>query len=244
MSTTRTVFEMGVREYARTPVLLALLAFLPAYFVLFFARVVPDRRVPVHVGGAGTFPVELSTITAVLMTPMAAALVGGAAGLFLMQSARSVDGRLAVVGATVPGILAGRAAVLGLGATLASVVSVAVLALTHVPESPGWFLVATLLTGGIYGSVGVLLGLVLNRLAGVYVLLFGPLLDVFLAQSPLTADGHAIAPYMPAHYPMALAYDAAFTATADADPVWGALAYLLALALLAAIAFAHRLSVR
>lgn len=241
MSSTRTVFEMGVREYARTPVLLALLAVLPAYFVVFFSRVAPDERVPVHLTGVGTMPVELSTMTAVLMAPMAAALVGGAAGLFLMQSARSVDGRLAVVGATVPEILAGRAAVLGLAAALASVVSVGTLAFTHVPESPAWFLLATALAGGIYGSVGVLLGLVLNRLAGVYVLLFGPFLDVFLAQSPLIADDHALAPYLPAHYPMELAYDAAFTATVDAAPVWGGLAYLVAFAVLAGVAFTRQL---
>lgn len=242
MSSARTTFEMGLREYARTPVLLALLVFLPAYFIAVFTRVMPAETVPVEVGGE-LVRVGMKAVVATLMTPMAAALVGGVAGLFLMRSARTTDTRLSVVGASVPELLVARGGVLALAALVASGVATAVVALTHVPENLGWFVAATLLAGLLYGTLGALVGLVLNRLAGVYVLMFGPLLDIFLAQSPLSTETHAVAPYLPGHYPMALAFDAAFTADVDpANLLWG-VAYLAGVAVLAALAFRRTLRV-
>jgi ABC-2 type transport system permease protein len=237
MSTTRRTFEMGVREYVRTPVLLALLVFLPAYFVLFFTRVVPDQPVAVAVPSAGTMQVATTTAVSVLLAPMATALVAGIAGLFLMQSAREVDGRFALVGAGVPEILLARFGVLALVAAVSTLVSVGALAVTHVPESPAWFLVAVAIAGLTYGGVGAIVGLVLNRLAGVYVLMFGPLLDIFLAQSPFAAETHAIAPYLPGYYSMRLAFDAAFTAGIDPATLAGGIGYLLAIGLVACGAF-------
>ncbi|MFB6104927.1 MAG: ABC transporter permease [Halobacteriaceae archaeon] len=239
MSRARTVFEMGLREYQRSPVLLVLLVFLPAYFILTFTYVMPTRPVPVALPGEGSTPIGMQAVVAVLMTPIATALVGGAGGLFLMQSARSVDSRLALTGLDVPTIVLARGAVLAIAAIVAAAVSTTVLAVTHVPDNPGWFLAATIVVGLMYGAIGALVGLVLNRLAGIYVLMFGPLLDMFLAQSPLTTDAHAIAPYLPSHYPMQVVFDAAFTATVDPTNLGLALAYLAAVAVLAILAFAR-----
>ena len=242
MSAARTTFEMGLREYVRTPVLLALLVFLPAYFVAVFTRVMPHETVPVAVAGE-TVRVGMNAVVAALMTPMAAALVGGIAGLFLMRSAREADARLALVGAGAPELLVARGGVLALAAVVASLVATAVMAVTHVPDHLGWFVAATVLAALIYGAVGALVGLVFNRLAGSYVLMFGPLLDIFLAQSPLSTETHAVAPYLPGHYPMALAFDAAFTADVDpANLLWG-VAYLAGVAVLAALAFRRTLRV-
>ena len=227
MTTVGTTFEMGLREYARMPVLLVLLLFLPAYFVLVFTAVMPDQPVLIDVPVQGRLPVSMSSMTAVLMTPMASALISGVAGLFLMQSARAVDGRLSLSGVRPASILAARFSVLAVVAVTAGIVSLAVLSLTVVPERVGWFLAATVLTGSLYGGIGVVVGLVLNRLAGVYVLMFGPLLDIFVAQSPLATDTPAIAPFLPSHYPMKLAFDAAFTAQVDPGNAWLGAAALL-----------------
>lgn len=240
MSRVRTAAGMGVREYARTPVLLALLVGLPAYVVVFFGQVVPEGSVALSVPGEGFVRVSLGAATAVTMAPMAAALVGGVAGLFLVQSARDVDGRLVLAGMRVREVLAARFAVLGLAALLAGGVSVAALAVTHVPEAPAWFLAATVAAGLSYGALGVLVGLVLDRLAGVYVMLFGPLLDLFLAQSPFAADPVAVAPYLPGHYPVEVALDAAFTATVSLETAGRGLLYLGAVALLTWAVFALR----
>jgi hypothetical protein len=242
MSSARTTFEMGLREYVRTPVLLALLVFLPAYLVAVFARVVPDDTVPVTVAGE-TLQVGMQAVVAALMAPMATALVGGVAGLFLMRSAKAADTRLAIVGTSLPEILAARGGVLAVAAVAASLVSTAVVAVTHVPEQVGWFLAATALTGLVYGTVGALAGLVFNRLAGVYVLMFGPLLDIFLAQSPLSTETHAVAPYLPGHYPLELAFNAAFTTGVDPGPLGWGVGYLLAVAFVTALAFRRTLRV-
>jgi len=237
MSLTRTSFGMGLREYARTPVLLALLVFLPAYIILFFTRVMPDRTVPVDVPGAGLVPVGLKPMVAVLMTPMVAALIGGVAGLFLMQSARDVDGRLVVVGAAPRTILLARLGLLGFATLLASAVAVAVMSFTYVPDQLAPFVAATVVSGLTYGAVGALLGLVLNRLAGIYAMMFGPFLDIFLAQSPLSEGSPAVAPYLPGHYTVEMAFDAAFTAGVDLANVAGELAYLAVVAAVAWVAF-------
>jgi len=237
MSLTRTSFGMGLREYARTPVLLALLVFLPAYIILFFTRVMPDRTVPVDVPGAGLVPVGLKPMVAVLMTPMVAALIGGVAGLFLMQSARAVDGRLVVVGAAPRTILLARFGLLGFATLLASAVAVAVMSFTYVPDQLAPFVAATVVSGLTYGAVGALLGLVLNRLAGIYAMMFGPFLDIFLAQGPLSEGSPAVAPYLPGHYTVEMAFDAAFTAGVDLANVAGGLAYLAVVAAVAWVAF-------
>jgi len=242
MSSARTTFEMGLREYVRTPVLLALLVFLPAYFIAVFTRVMPEQTVPVAVAGE-TVPVGMKAVVAALMTPMAAALVGGIAGLFLMRSAREADTRLSIVGASVPELLAARGGVLTVAAVVASLVATAVMTVTYVPEHLEWFVAATVLAGLLYGSLGALVGLVFNRLAGVYVLMFGPLLDIFLAQNPLSTETHAVAPYLPGHYPTELAFDAAFTASVDpATLLWG-IAYLVGVAALTGLAFRRALQV-
>ncbi len=243
MSTARTTFEMGLREYARTPVLLALLVFLPAYFILVFTLVMPNQTVPVDIAGEGVMAVGLPSLTPVLMAPMATALVGGVAGLFMMQSAREVDGRLALVGTRPREILLARAGLLTSASVIASLVSLGVLLTAHVPERVGWFLVGTVIIGLMYGGFGALIGLVLNRLAGIYLLMFGPLLDIFLAQSPLAEESLAIATYLPAHFPMKLVFDSAFTASVDLANVGWGLGYLLLVALLVGIAFTRTLRV-
>ncbi|MFB6109374.1 MAG: hypothetical protein ABEJ60_00670 [Halodesulfurarchaeum sp.] len=237
MRTTRTVFEMGLREYARSPVLLALLVFLPAYFILVFASVMPATPVPVDIAGRGTMTIELSSLTPVLMAPLATALVGGIAGLFMMQSARDVDSRLSLVGVTGRELLLARAGLLTVAALVASLVSLGVLLIVHVPEMVGWFLIATVIVGLMYGGFGALIGLAFNRLAGIYLLMFGPLLDIFLAQSPLAEQSPAIATYLPAHFPMKLVFDAAFTARIDLSNLVWALWYLLLIGLLVGVAF-------
>jgi len=243
MTRVGTVIVMGLREYQRSPVLLVLLVFLPAYFILTFTYVMPVQPVPVTLPGGETTQIEMQALVAVLMTPIATALVGGAGGLFLMQSARSVDGRLALTGMDAPTIVGGRGTVLAVAAIAAATVSLSVLLVTHVPEQPVWFFAGTVIIGLTYGAVGALIGLALNRLAGIYVLMFGPLLDIFLAQSPLTEDAHVLAPYLPSHYPMQVVFDAAFTTSVDPTNLWLGIGYLAAVVALATAAFVRTIRI-
>ncbi|MFB6198559.1 MAG: hypothetical protein ABEI52_09885 [Halobacteriaceae archaeon] len=237
MGSAGTTFEMGLREYARMPVLLALLLFLPAYFIMVFTNVMPAQQIGVDVPVQGVMHLDMRAVIPVAMTPMATAFIGGIAGLFLMQSARKVDRRLSLVGAGIPEILSARFGVLGIVTLVASIVSMCVLMFTYVPELGLWFLLATVIVGLMYGGIGMLIGLVLNRLAGVYVIMFGPLLDLFLAQSPLSTETPDVAPYLPGYYPMQLAFDAAFTSRVEMGNFWFGLGYLSFILLIAGTAF-------
>ncbi|NEU58147.1 ABC transporter permease [Halorussus sp. MSC15.2] len=234
---TATAFEMGLREYARTPVLLALLVFLPAYFVGVLVFLLPDSPVPVEVAGRGTVTLPSSQLYGILLVPLMCALVGGIAGLFLMLTARDADGRLAVAGYRPAQLLFARVGLLAVAAAVAAAVSLAVLSVEVVPDRLGWFAVASVLAGLTYGLVGALAGLVLSRLAGVYLLLFAPMVDVFFFQNPIVSDPHWLASSLPGHYATAVAVDAGLSASVAFEPLGRAVLYLGAVSVVTAVAY-------
>ncbi|MFB6075264.1 MAG: hypothetical protein ABEJ89_09645 [Haloarculaceae archaeon] len=232
----------GVREYRRTPVLLALLVALPAYAIWVFAVVAPDTAAPLALDG-GTVRVALGEALPAFMTPMVAALVTGIAGLFVMQTAAETDARLVVAGyRPVELVLARLGLLLGVSA-LATAVSVGVMLTAFDPKHLAWFAGATALTALIYGMVGVLAGVALDRLPGVYLILFGALVDLFLFQNPLATDPPALATYLPGHFPLQLATQAGFAASVDFGSLPGALVALVALTALATVAFYRSMAV-
>jgi hypothetical protein len=112
--------------------------------------------------------------------------------------------------------------------------------LVHVsPERLGVFLVATVVLALIYGLLGAVAGVFLNRLGGVYAMLFGPTVDLFLFHSPLATDAPAWAALLPGRWAGAAAMDAAFSG----DPNWSAfgvgLAYFAVAAVVAGLAGRH-----
>ncbi|WP_435181668.1 ABC transporter permease [Halorussus sp. AFM4] len=230
-------FEMGLREYARTPVLLALLVFLPAYFVGVLVYLLPASPVPVAVAGEGTVAVPSSELYGILLVPLLCALVGGIAGLFLMLNARDADGRLVVAGYRPAQLLVARVGLLAVAAGVAAGVSLGVLSVEVVPERLGWFVAASVLAGLTYGLVGALAGLALSRLAGVYLLLFAPMVDVFFFQNPMVGDPHWLASYLPGHFATEVAVDAGFSASVSLEPLGWAVAYLLAVGAAAGVAY-------
>mgnify|MGYP000144457691 CR=1 FL=1 len=231
-------FESGLREYARTPVLLALFVFLPAYLIGAFTRLVPATQAPLDVPGSGIQVVDMANVYAVFMVPLVGALVGALAGVFLVQSAREADARLVVAGARPASVLLARFGLLTVVGALVAAVSVATAATVYVPERPLVLAGATLLAALVYGLLGVLAGLVVNRLAGVYLALFGTMLDLFIVQNPM-ADPPEYARLLPGHVPVELAVDAGFSTEIARSTVGEGLAYLLVVALLTTLAL-HR----
>jgi ABC-2 type transport system permease protein len=241
-SRARAALGVGLREYVRTPLLLVLLVFLPAYFVAVLVQVAPDGTVPVDLpGGSTTAP--LADAFAVMMAPMSVALVTGIAGLFLMQSAREADARLAVAGFGAPELVAGRLGLLGVVAAAVTGVATAVALAFVAPETLAWFVAGAALVAVTYGMVGLLAGIALDRLPGVYLLLFGPTLDVFLFQNPTILDPHPAAALLPGHYGMDLAVAGGFGNGGSLDTLALGVAYLLALGVLAALALYRSLGV-
>ncbi|WP_136342286.1 hypothetical protein [Halapricum salinum] len=237
-------FEMGLREYARTPVLLALLLFLPVYFVGIFVYVLPASEMAITVPGDGQRVVATADLYGVLLIPLLAGLIGGIAGLFLMQAAREADGRLVLAGYHPAQVIAARIGLLVVASVVATAVGLAVLAVGYVPQSLAVFVAASVLAGLTYGLVGVLVGLVLGRLAGVYTMLFVPMFDVFFLQNPTVDDQLWLATYLPGHAVTELAVDAGFSGSVALDPFARALAALAVVGALATAAFYRTTRVR
>lgn len=237
MSTVATALLSGLRQYRRTPVLLALLVVLPAYAVGVFARIAPAGTVALHLPGDETVRAGLPETLAVLMTPMAAALVGGVAGLFLLQSTAGADARLVIAGVRPHALVLARLGQLAVVGAVVTVVAVGVALTSVAPEHLGWFAAATVLGALTYGALGAVAGLVVDRLAGVYLVLFGSLVDLFLFQNPLATDAPDAAALLPGHYVVGPASDAAFGASVDAGLFGVGVAYLGVLTAVAAGAF-------
>lgn len=155
-----------------------------------------------------------------------------------MQATHETDARLAIAGYRPHQIVLARLGLLSAVGILVAVVATITLLLTgFMPDRLGWFVFATLLVALIYGLIGVLAGTVLDTLSGVYLLLFVPMIDLFLFQNPLATETPAVATYLPGHYPLALTIDAAFTGTVDIESVVWSLGVLVFLITVATAAF-------
>jgi len=226
VSEVRTAVAMGLREYRRTPVLLALLVVLPAYLVGLFGYAAPTTPVPLDVPGGGETTVALADALSVLGVQLVTGMVGGLVGLFVVHSATDADGRLVVSGFDPASLLFARGALVVVAAAASVAVSLGVLALTFTPANVTGLVVSGLLTATVYGMVGIVVGSQVDLLAGVWVIVFLPLLDVALFQNPLATETTTLATVLPAHAPMRLAVDASFVSGIDWAPLATALGYL------------------
>jgi hypothetical protein len=225
----------GATELRRTPLLVALVVIAPAYVIYVFTAVAPTGTAVLHLSG-GPVRAPLGSAFPAFTTPMTAALLAGITGLFLMGTA-AADGRLVVAGYRAHQVVLARLGVLVGVAAVATAVSVGVMHTAFEPAHSGWFLLGTGLTALTYGAVGVLAGLVVGRLTGVYVVLFGSMIDLFVFQNPLATDTPAMARLLPGHYPLGVAMEAAFGSGLDFAALGWALAYLGVLTALATGAF-------
>jgi len=235
-----TAVKMGLREFRRTPVLIGLLVVLPLYFIGGFTNIVPDATLTVPIGGEPV-TVTLSAFVAALVTPVTAGLLSGIVGLFLMQSSKAADDRLRLAGYRPRDLVATRVSLLAAGGLVVSAVSLAVVLVGFTPESIPAFVAATVLTALIYGVLGVIVGVSLSRLAGVYVMLFAPYVDMLLFQNPMATDSAAWTKLLPGYFPTKATMDAAFTQGLDIGNFVGAVGYFLVVLLVGVVVF-HRLT--
>jgi hypothetical protein len=174
---------------------------------------------------------------------MTAALLSGITGLFLMHSSAVADSRLVVAGYRAHQVVLARLCLLLGVAAIATTVSVGVMLTAFEPEHLGWFILGTGLTALVYGMVGVLSGVLLARITGVYLILFGSMIDLFIFQNPLATDPPAAAQFLPGHYPLRVAMEAGFTGTVEVASVGWTLLYLGILTSIATGAFYREMNV-
>jgi ABC-2 type transport system permease protein len=242
MTRVGTALRSGARELRRTPILLALLVFAPAYVIYLFTVVAPEGIAVVHVGEA-VLRTPLREAFPAFTTPMTAALLSGITGLFLMHSSAVADSRLVVAGYRAHQVVLARLGLLLGIAAVATAVSVGVMLTAFDPAHVGWFVLGTGLTALIYGMIGVVAGVVLARITGVYLILFGSMIDLFVFQNPLATDPPETARLFPGHYPLRVTMEAGFTGSVELTAIGWAVLYIGVLTTIATGAFYREMSV-
>lgn len=238
MNRTATAFTIGVKEQIRNYVLIALLIVLPISFITLAFAVTQDVEMPVRTlvdGETTTVMRGMPAVHGIIMTPITSALIAGLAGLFLMREAKDTDGRLAVVGYRARQVITARFGILVAITLIVTGISVGVMLVDFRPEHLWWFVAAMVVVSVTYGLIGMLVGAVFDRLAGMWLMLILPMLDIGLFQDPLfiQSDPDWWMKLLPGYWPVRVMVDTGLTADVDTALflVW-AVGYLLVVAAL------------
>jgi len=233
----------AVLDYRRNRVLWVLVVLVPVLFVALAAAQTPAKLMPVALL-AGTRHVtamlSLRQIHAGEMASIASALLAGVAGLFVVTGSADGDRRLVLAGFRPRQVLAGHLTVIAAAAVITTIASLTVSAVFFSPRLWPEYAAADLLIALTYAMVGVLLGSLVGRLGGLYLLLLLSIVDVGYGQ---TVMFHPNPPgwgaFLPAHGAGRLLLDGAFTTSFEQ---YGHL--LLALAWLAVVSGAALITFR
>lgn len=230
------------RELRRMPSLWVLVAGLPVLFISASIAITPADPTPVKLTEGSRVLTELipmSEVHGAIMVPITVAILAALAGLFVVLDAAEADRRLSLTRFTSGEILTVRMAAVLVASMVATAVSIAVTAVSFSPR--GWlmFIVANLMVAVTYALIGAIVGPLLGRLGGLYVLLILPFLDLGVAQNPMfdaAPPGWAV--LLPGFGAVRVMNDAAFTASFDDwFGLWLALAWLAAIGVVAWFAF-------
>ncbi len=244
-----TAVAMAFRDWRRNPVLWVLLVAVPAVFIWLSDAVTPHGLTPVVLAENGQRAAEMldpAHIHAGTMAPIAVASLATLTGLFVVLDSRTGDQRLALAGLRAGVLLAARLTVITLTALLATAVSLAVTATVFDAHQWGLYAAAMALLALTYGLLGVLIGPVFGRVAGVFIAFLIPFLDIGIGQSPMLRGEPADwATYLPGYGGTRVFIDGALTASFDETrALLIALVWLIALASAATLLFRRTASRR
>jgi hypothetical protein len=232
------------REYRRNIALWVLLVGLPLFFISVSSAVTPDDPAPVALIENGRSSISILSMTAVhgaIMVPITVAFLAGLAGLFVVLGSAEGDRRLVLAGFRPREVLAARLGVITLAAALVTAVTLAVTAVSFQPEVWLIFAVATMAVAVTYAMIGVVVGSLVGRIGGLYLMFLLPFLDVGLAQNVMfDAAPPSWATWMPTHGAVRVLIDGAFTATFDETAgLLLAVVWLIGITAVAAAVFHH-----
>jgi hypothetical protein len=211
--------RMAWRDWRRNPVLWVLLVAVPAVFILLSDAVTPNRPAALSLvedGRRFTQIIDIAHIHAGTMAPVAVASLATLAGMYAMIDAGAADRRLTLAGLRPGALLSARLAVVALAATLATAASLAVTATVFQPHQWAGYAAANLLIAFTYALIGVLIGPIFGRVAGVFIAFLIPFLDLGIVQSPMLRDQPADwAQALPGYGASRMLIDTAVTAGFD-----------------------------
>ncbi|HSJ83194.1 MAG TPA: ABC transporter permease [Acidimicrobiia bacterium] len=241
----RTGLRFAWREYRRNTALWVLLIGLPLFFISLSLAVTPDDPAPVELVENGVRTISILSMIDVhgaIMVPITVAFLAGLAGLFVVLGSAEGDRRLVLAGFRPGEVLAARLGVITLAAAIVTaVVSVAVYVGSFQPQVWLTFVLATFAVAVTYAMIGVVIGPLVGRLGGLYLMFLLPFLDVGLAQNVMfDAAPPPWAAWMPAHGTVRVLIDGAFTPGFDETTgLLLALGWLVGITVAAAAVF-HR----
>lgn len=158
-----------------------------------------------------------------------------------MQSSKAADDRLRLAGYRSRDLVVSRVGLLAVRGIVVSGASLAVVLIGFTPTSFFAFITATVLTALTYGVVRVIVGVTLNRLLGVYVMLFAPIVDMLLFQNLIATDSPTWVMVFPGHFVTRATMDVAFTTDIDLTNFVGATGYFLLILLVGVVVY-HRVT--
>ncbi len=233
---------MGLHAQVRNRVLWVLLAAVPAVFVLLTVPATPDKPEMFTVREAGraiTERLSLKDVHPGTMAPVAVASLAVLAGMFVVLEAQSADRRLTLAGLRTSALLAFRLAIVMIAALVATAGSLLVTAAVFDARQWGVYAAANLIIAVTYGLIGVIIGPVFGRVAGVFIAFLIPSLDLAIVQSPmLHPDPPTWAHALPGYGASRVLIDGALTSTFDeTGALLLSLGWVVALTLAATLMF-------
>ena len=220
-----------------------LVAAVPAVYVALARPTTPHKYMPIALREHGQLVTQrfwFPQIHPGIMTPIAIATIATLAGMFIILDARATDRRLVLAGFRAGTLLATRLTEITLAAALATAASVAIAAALFHPRQWAVYAAANILTALTYALIGVILGPLFGRVAGVFIAFLIPFLDLAIAQDPmLYTQPPAWVHFLPGYGPMQVLLNGALAGTFDETR-----SLLIALAWLAGLLFAAALVFR
>lgn len=204
--------RLYAREIARRPLVIALIVFLPFFFIT--RAIAATEATPRTLTLAGGVVAETTMRDAhgAMMAAITIAFISGLVGASIARSSIQSDQRLVLAGFTVKEALVPRILSLAAIAMVATVVSMAVTALSFEPQSWPAFIVGNVFVAVIYGLIGVLAGALFGQLGATYFVLFLAMLGMGILQNPMFGDGSpsGLAYFMPDYGAARVIVDGAF----------------------------------
>jgi hypothetical protein len=206
---------MGWHDWTRTPVLWALLAAVPAVFILLSDAVTPHGHTPILLRESGIARVSMvdpALIHAGTMAPIAVASLAALVGVFMVLDSRPADSRLVLAGQRRVVLVVSRLLLVLAATAVATVVSLGVTATVFEPRRWSVYAAGNVLVAVTYALIGMLLAPVFGRVGSVFLAFLIPFLDLGLWQSPmLRGEPETWAGWLPGYGGIRLVIDGALT---------------------------------
>lgn len=235
-----TALHFGLVDLRRNAVLLALLVIVPAVFVLLAKATTPRRPLLVSVtedGATSSQSFWLPDVHAGAMAPIGIGALAALVGMFVVVDAANGDRRLRLAGYRNGVVLAARLGVVVVSAIIITAAAMAVTATVFDAKQWPPFIGANLLIAAIYALIGVVIGPLLGKVAGVFVAFLIPFLDLGIIQSPMLRPvPEQWAQFLPGYGVTQVLFDTSLTTGFDAiGAVLVGLAWLAGLLIVAGV---------